>query len=272
MLLHPPGKTKSGFIPNANEPVIMGPASGGIEGDVEIRNCLFLNADNYGIQFMMKGTRFKIGNCVFVANALPAVSMRRGDPSKRAQLEFCNNTVLFTRTRTKALDSMGYGLQANTRMDYNIHHNIFGFTCRAAIDATFIDKDRKMKIDNNLFLFNKLADLLLPGGGTLMPVMVDMFEDLEIESAEDNIAMEDMRPLASVVNKPYAAGFLAASYAEQSDLEEDSPANVFREALGFNKRGKISSKVTMYGNRYPFEDAVKLFGAVKGFGAQLPKE
>jgi len=33
----------------------------------------------------------------------------------------------------------------------------------------------------------------------------------------------------------------------------------------------MSNKVDMYANRYPLEDALKLFGAVEGFGAQMPK-
>ena len=38
--------------------------------------------------------------------------------------------------------------------------------------------------------------------------------------------------------------------------------------MGMNKQGTIKSKVTMFANPYPFESAVKFFGAVNGFGAQ----
>ena len=51
----------------------------------------------------------------------------------------------------------------------------------------------------------------------------------------------------------------------------DSPANTFRRAMGMNQQGTIQSSVTMWANRYPLEDALKLFGAVEGFGAQLPQ-
>lgn len=35
-----------------------------------------------------------------------------------------------------------------------------------------------------------------------------------------------------------------------------------------NKQGKITSQASMFMNRYPWRDTLKLFGAVKGFGAQ----
>jgi len=38
-----------------------------------------------------------------------------------------------------------------------------------------------------------------------------------------------------------------------------------------NMTGTMSSKATMFANHYPVEDALKLFGAVEGYGAQLPK-
>jgi hypothetical protein len=41
--------------------------------------------------------------------------------------------------------------------------------------------------------------------------------------------------------------------------------------MGMNRTGTIQSTVTMWANRYPLEDAIKLFGAVEGFGAQLPQ-
>jgi hypothetical protein len=40
--------------------------------------------------------------------------------------------------------------------------------------------------------------------------------------------------------------------------------------MGMNMQGTIDSSASMFANRYPFEDALKLFGAVKGYGAQLP--
>ena len=47
-----------------------------------------------------------------------------------------------------------------------------------------------------------------------------------------------------------------------------SPANQWRSILGLNLQGKISSSVSMYGNQYPVDEALKLFGAINGIGAQ----
>lgn len=38
-----------------------------------------------------------------------------------------------------------------------------------------------------------------------------------------------------------------------------------------NKVGKMESKVSMYANRYPLEECSKLFGAMEGYGAQMPR-
>ena len=38
--------------------------------------------------------------------------------------------------------------------------------------------------------------------------------------------------------------------------------------MGLPQQGTIVSKVDMFGNRYPLEDALKLFGAINGKGAQ----
>ena len=69
----------------------------------------------------------------------------------------------------------------------------------------------------------------------------------------------------------YLQAFLSATYTEQVHYNENSPMNQFRAALGLNKQGRITSKVSMFANPYPFESAVKFFGAVKGCGAQSCK-
>jgi hypothetical protein len=38
--------------------------------------------------------------------------------------------------------------------------------------------------------------------------------------------------------------------------------------LGMNMQGTETIRVSMYGNRYPFDKVFDLFGAVKGYGAQ----
>ena len=59
-----------------------------------------------------------------------------------------------------------------------------------------------------------------------------------------------------------------ARYSETADYDPNSPANVLREVHGLPKQGKLMTQVSMYANRYPSEDALKLFGAKADVGAQ----
>ncbi len=270
LLLHPPQKATTTSIPNAKMPLIGGPSSGGFEGDLHIKNCLFLNGNNAGIRFQADG-KVTIENCVFVGNVMSAVELYGGKANHRSHLDFYNNTVLFTWTRTAEMSDMGYGIRAKSGMDYNIHNNLMAFNAWAAVDTTHNDPKRQISIDNNMFLFNKKGDLLITYEGTLFPVTVDLFGDVELNSAEGNVAPEDMTVIANAIHKEYASHFLSASYKEEVSHTPNFPANQLRAMLGQNQQGSITSSVSMYANKYPFADAIKLFGAVQGYGAQLPK-
>ena len=74
----------------------------------------------------------------------------------------------------------------------------------------------------------------------------------------------------TMIDMKYLEAFLNATYSEEVDYNENSPMNQFRAALGLNKRGKITSKVSMFANPYPFDSAIKFFGAVQDVGAQKP--
>jgi len=58
------------------------------------------------------------------------------------------------------------------------------------------------------------------------------------------------------------------NYSEKMDYDPNSSANQFRKAFGMNQVATVTNKVDMYANRYPFEDALKLFGAIENYGAQ----
>jgi len=103
---------------------------------------------------------------------------------------------------------------------------------------------------------------------TKLNLSAEEFEDLEFESVSDNV---NEVPRGLPVDKAYLDGFLSARYAEEEDYDPDSPANIARELLGWNKQGKLKTSVSMFGNRYPLEAALKLFGAVSAAGAQTPK-
>ena len=108
-----------------------------------------------------------------------------------------------------------------------------------------------------------------------MKVKVEDFEDdLEgnygIEKAEDNVALADPKVFNGRLNTAYLNAFLSMKYSETATMNAGS-LNAFRQALGLPQQGTIVSKVDMFGNRYPLEDALKLFGAMDGKGAQAIK-
>lgn len=73
---------------------------------------------------------------------------------------------------------------------------------------------------------------------------VDDFDDVEqLKEASGNEKAADGDFLQGRINQAYLQGFLAAG----------------------------GTKPTMFANHYPVEDALKLFGAMPGYGAQLPK-
>ena len=76
------------------------------------------------------------------------------------------------------------------------------------------------------------------------------------------------RIFKDIIDANYLQAFLSATYTETVNYDENSPVNQFRAALGLNKQGTINSKVSMFCNPYPFESAIKFFGAVNDFGAQ----
>ena len=244
---------------------------------VTIRNCSFVNAPNYGVagQFHAK---LIIDNNIFINCRMIACDVRGGDAKDNMVVEFCNNTVLFTWTRSRDFGDMGWAFRYNNRTDSYVHHNIFGCSAFAALDRGLTDtpKDREAKkvttSEHNMFFLNKQGDLTLPGGGLYMRVNCEDFEEVEqLAEIDGCVRLSDPNSLKGKINEAYLNGFINASYKETLKTDPNSDANQFRSAMGMNQVGTMTSSATMFANRYPFEDALKMFGAVKGFGAQLPK-
>ena len=248
------------------------------DGQLVIQNCLFLNGCSYAIIVAQYSGNVRILNNVFIGNRMMGADVRttNGKPFT-LNYEFANNTVLFTWTRTKAFEDMGYGVRTNPGVFTNIHHNILGLNCMAGFDNTKGDaKQKKVKLDNNIFFLNKKADVAITISPSIkfMKVEDDGFDDLEdvegMESVSKNSGLKDPALFKDVIDTNYLKAFLEATCTEQVDYDENSPINQFRAALGLNKQGKITTSVSMFANPYPFESAIRFFGAVKGFGAQTP--
>ena len=244
---------------------------------ITIRNCAFVNAPNYGIGGQFRGKAL-IDNNIFINNRMIACDIWGGDANINMEVEFCHNTVLFTWSRLKDMGDMGYAFRFNNRTDSYVHHNILGCSVFAALDRGRTDtpKDREaMKVttsEYNMFFLNKRGDLALPGGGMFMMVNCEDFEEVEqLAEIDGCVRLKDPSVLKGKINEAYLNGFINASYKETLSSDPNSPENQFRQAMGMNQTGTMKSSATMFANRYPFEDALKMFGAIKDYGAQLPK-
>ncbi len=252
-----------------------------IEGDLIIRNCVFLNG-HFAIQGGFKKGTVQILNNIFIANKMAAIEVfgiggkkgPKGPIEKDGHVEIAHNTILFTWSRLKDFGDMGYGIRIMTMASYDIHDNIIGCNIFTGIDHTRGNLNEWVKIDNNLIFLNKQAPLLYvePGksaAGKMERVKIDdMNADLGLLSCKGNTEkVTHTLPF----NKIYFVNFLNARYSETADFDPSSPANVLREVMGLPKQGTLTTKVSMFANRYPLNDALLFFGAITSAGAQHPK-
>lgn len=252
-----------------------------VEGDLIIRNCLFLNG-HFAIQGGFKKGNVRILNNGFVANKMAAVEVfglggkkgPKGPIEKDGHVEIAYNTILFTWSRLKDFADMGYGVRIMTMASYDIHDNVIGCNIFTGIEHTRGNPNKWVKIDNNLIYMNKQAPFLYvePGksaAGKMERVKIgDMNEDLGLASCNGNT---DKITSKLPLNKLYFENFLNARYSETEDFNPDSPANVMREVMGLPKQGRLTTKVSMFANKYPLKDALNLFGALPSVGLQKPR-
>ena len=279
MWLEPPAKGSKDKFASAKSYSIYSETASRYEGNIVIQNCVIANSGMYGINISLFKGNVKVLNNVFVACRMISCNvMCSNAQAGAATCEFANNTVLFSWSRTNDFGDMGYGYRCNAKVVSNVHNNIFGLSVFTGVDAAMGDpKTKKISLDKNVFFLNKKGDVAVVKSPSILKLWVDSeeFEDMSdfpgMESVEDNTSLKDPKAFKGRINDAYLTAFLNASYSEKTDYDENSPANVFREAMGMNKVGKITTKVSMYANRYPLADAFKLFGALPGAGAQVVK-
>ena len=252
---------------------------GTVEGTVIVRNCVFANSHHYAIQMENFGGDWEIYNNIFVANRMAGCEVRGAQPRADAStLDFHHNTVLFTWTRNKLLEDMGYGFRYMTRINSDVHDNIFGGNYYGALDRGRIDSDLKLDAQrvtsawDNLFFANTMGDICLPSGGGVWAWMAAKdFEEVEqLKRYEGNREVNDSEAQAmnAAINAPYMKGFLGISMESSSSYNENSAMNTFRAAHGMNRQGTEINRVSMYANRYPLDEVNALWGAIPGKGAQ----
>jgi hypothetical protein len=114
---------------------------------------------------------------------------------------------------------------------------------------------------------NKGGDLeYSPASNTELKLKVSQFEDLEFASVTGN---SDEVPSIKL-NQAYLKAFYSARYSENLNYDPNSSENQWARILGMNQQGTMTSSVSMFMNKYPWKETLKLFGASSEAGAQNP--
>ena len=273
MWLEPPAKGNTPFA-SAKRYLVYSATANRAEGDITFRNCLFLNAGNIAVNLNWYKGKVKMENNVFCNNLMVGANVYSSNPKPgEVEWEFEKNTVLFTWSRTSELSDMGFGVRTTGNVKSELEDNIIGLSVLTGWDNTKgNDKTKKIEAEGNVFFLNRGSDAQVTKSPSVVKVAVDDFEDdLEgnygIEKASDNVGLGDPKVFNGRINAAFLNAFLSMKYSEKASLDAGK-LNAFRQAVGLPMQGTIVSKVDMFGNRYPLEDALKLFGAMAGKGAQ----
>lgn len=255
---------------------------GKVEGNFIVRNCTFVNGNNFAIQVSCVKGHFDIYNNVFCANVMAALESRGMSADMNdCTLSFHNNTVMFTWTRNKVLEDMGQGFRFMPGYcKEEVRNNIFGCNILGAIERTHFDSNKAVEakrytdVTGNAFFMNH-ADLILPsGGGKWLYVKAKNFEDVDekyLTIVEGNKELQDGN-FASAVDQAYLKGFAGLKMIQSQSYDANSSANQFNRAFGLNQQGTEIVRPSMFANKYPFFKAFDLYGAVQGVGAQTPRK
>ncbi len=286
MWLEGPAKNLEDKQVSPNRYMIYSATAGRVEGNLAIRNCAFVNGGNIAVNVNWFSGKVTIENCVFCNNRMVGASVAcskavpmdgpsrpRAGWAPEVEWEFANNTVLFTWSRLNDLADMGFGIRGNTGVKASIHDNVIGLNVLTGFDNTKgVPSTKETKIDGNVFFLNRESDIQMTVSPSIAKVRVDDFEDLEgtdgIESIEDNESLASPEAFSGRINAQYLNAFLSMKYSESTKLDEGA-ANGLRGVLGLPLQGTVTTTCDMFANRYPLEDALKLFGAMDGKGAQV---
>ncbi len=255
-----------------------------VEGNVRVSNCIFVNCRDYGISALMGKGHMEISNNIFIACRYASCQVKgsvRDADIEKVSLEFHHNTVLFTWTRTKAFEDMGQGFRfMNGIRTIDVHNNIFGCNSNCGVERVYYESNKAMeaaKISNlydNYFFANKRDLEIAAMGASSISVPAARIEEAEQigPKYEGNVEMpEGNDAFLNAVDKSYLEGFMSLKIMSSQTYNPNSAANQFNRAFGLNQQGSEIVRPSMYCNKYPWEKAKDLFGAVKDYGAQLPK-
>ena len=288
MWLEGPAKNPADANPSPNRYLVYSASQNRATGKMSFKNCAFVNGGNIAMNINWYQGEIEVENCVFCNNRMIGASVvctkriPQDGPNKprrgwtpEVKWTFKNNTVLFTWSRLNDLGDMGFGVRNNTGVSATIADNVIGLNVLTGYDNTKgSGAMKKQSIDGNVFFLNRESDIQMTISPSIAKVRVDEFEDLEgtdgIESIEGNEDLKDPAVFKGRINAAYLNNFLSMNYSETTKLDEGK-CNGRRRVLGLPLQGTIKTKCDMFCNRYPLEDALKLFGAIDGKGAQAIK-
>lgn len=255
-----------------------------VEGNVRISNCIFVNCRDYGISALMGKGHMEISNNIFIACRYASCQVKgsvRDADIEKVSLGFHHNTVLFTWTRTKAFEDMGQGFRfMNGIRTIDVHNNIFGCNSNCGVERVYYESNKAMeaaKISNlydNYFFANKRDLEIAAMGASTISVPAARIEEAEQigPKYEGNKEMpEGNDAFINAIDKSYLEGFLSLKIMSSQSYNANSAANQVNRLFGLNQQGSEIVRPSMYCNKYPWEKAKDLFGAVNDYGAQLPK-
>ena len=254
-----------------------------VEGKVKITNCVFVNCRNFGLQGGMGAGHIEVCNNVFVANRYAACEIWGTLASGRENeisLDFHHNTVLFSWPITKEFETMGQGFRfMNGIRTINVYNNIFAFNARCGVERCRYEnkkeyeKLKQSNLYNNYFLGNKY-DLEICDSSAPINVPASRIEEAEEigPKYEGNKEMPFDQSFISAIDAPYLKGFTELKISTSENYDANSSANQLNRFLGLNQQGTSTTRVSMFANKYPWEKARNLFGAVKDYGAQTPEK
>ena len=250
-----------------------------VEGKVKITNCVFVNCRDYGIEGGMGAGHIEIANNIFIACRYAACQVRgmlASGKEDQISMDFHHNTVLFSWPRSKDFEDMGQGFRfMNGIRTINVYNNIFAFNARCGVERCYYEnskeyeKLKKSNLYDNYFLGNKY-DLEICNNSQPINVPAARIEEAEEigPKYEGNKEMPLEKTFIDAIDQPYLKGYNNLKMVRSEQYNASSANNQLNRQLGLNQQGNETIRVSMYANKYPWEKARNLFGAVKGYGAQ----
>lgn len=250
-----------------------------VEGQVKVTNCVFVNCRNFGLQGGMGTGHIEVSNNVFVACRYAGCEiwgMLAAGREDEISFDFHHNTVLFTWTITKELDTMGQGFRfMNGIRTINVYNNIFGFNIGCGVQRCHYEakqeyeKLKQSNLFNNYFIGNRF-DLEICKSSVGINVPAARIEEAEEigPKYEGNKEMPFNEAFMAAIDAPYLKGVTSLKMSKTESYDANSSANQLNRFLGLNQQGTQIIRVSMFANKYPWEKARELFGAVKDYGAQ----